>query len=53
MIKNKISRNDVIIAIGGGVVGDLAGFAAATYLVITLAIAAFARRLERRLAESD
>ena len=29
------------------------GFAAATYLVITLAIAAFARRLERRLAESD
>ena len=29
------------------------GFAAATYLVITLAIATFARRLERRLAESD
>jgi len=25
-------RNDVIIALGGGVVGDLAGFAAATYL---------------------
>lgn len=29
------------------------GFAAATYLVITLTISAFARRLERRLAESD
>ena len=29
------------------------GFAAVTYLVITLTIAAFARRLERRLAESD
>lgn len=29
---NSISRNDCIIALGGGVVGDLAGFAAATYL---------------------
>lgn len=28
----KLSRNDLIIALGGGVVGDLAGFAAATYL---------------------
>jgi len=27
-----IERNDVVIALGGGVVGDLAGFAAATYL---------------------
>ncbi len=27
-----ITRKDVIIALGGGVVGDLAGFAAATYL---------------------
>ncbi|MGE5678603.1 MAG: 3-dehydroquinate synthase [Pseudomonadota bacterium] len=27
-----ISRGDLIIALGGGVVGDLAGFAAATYL---------------------
>lgn len=27
-----ITRQDVIIALGGGVVGDLAGFAAATYL---------------------
>lgn len=26
-----LSRNDVIVAIGGGVVGDLAGFVAATY----------------------
>jgi 3-dehydroquinate synthase len=25
-------RNDVVVALGGGVVGDLAGFAAATYL---------------------
>ena len=29
---NKFERNDAIIALGGGVVGDLAGFAAATYL---------------------
>ena len=28
----KLTRNDLIIALGGGVVGDLAGFAAATYL---------------------
>jgi 3-dehydroquinate synthase len=28
----KISRQDLIIAFGGGVVGDLAGFAASTYL---------------------
>jgi len=27
-----VNRGDVIIALGGGVVGDLAGFAAATYL---------------------
>ena len=27
----KITRSDVIIALGGGVIGDLAGFAAATY----------------------
>lgn len=29
---NGLSRSDCIIALGGGVVGDLAGFAAATYL---------------------
>lgn len=29
---NSITRTDVIIALGGGVVGDLAGFAAATWL---------------------
>ena len=29
---NGISRSDLIVALGGGVVGDLAGFAAATYL---------------------
>ena len=28
----KLTRNDVIIALGGGVVGDLAGFAAAVYM---------------------
>jgi len=27
-----IERNDVVVALGGGVVGDLAGFAAASYL---------------------
>jgi len=27
-----ITRSDIIVALGGGVVGDLAGFAAATYL---------------------
>ena len=29
---NELTRTDVIIALGGGVVGDLAGFVAATYL---------------------
>jgi len=29
---NRITRTDVIIALGGGVVGDISGFAAATYL---------------------
>ena len=28
----QITRSDVIVALGGGVVGDLAGYAAATYL---------------------
>ncbi len=32
LAKNQITRSDCIIALGGGVVGDLAGFAAATYL---------------------
>ncbi|MCL2392469.1 MAG: 3-dehydroquinate synthase [Oscillospiraceae bacterium] len=32
LAKEKVTRTDVIIALGGGVVGDLAGFAAATYL---------------------
>ena len=27
-----LTRNDVIIAVGGGVVGDIAGFAASTYM---------------------
>lgn len=31
-LKNKLERKDAIVAIGGGVVGDIAGFAAATYL---------------------
>jgi 3-dehydroquinate synthase len=29
---NRFDRNDMIIALGGGVTGDIAGFAAATYL---------------------
>lgn len=32
LAKNHVTRSDCIIALGGGVVGDLAGFAAATYL---------------------
>lgn len=32
LAENHITRTDLIIALGGGVVGDLAGFAAATYL---------------------
>ncbi|MGP1403069.1 MAG: 3-dehydroquinate synthase [Catonella sp.] len=32
LINNNFERKDVILAVGGGVVGDLAGFAAATYL---------------------
>ena len=29
--EHRFSRSDVVVALGGGVVGDLAGFAAATY----------------------
>lgn len=32
LAENKVSRADIIIALGGGVVGDIGGFAAATYL---------------------
>ncbi len=32
LAENQISRSDCLIALGGGVVGDLTGFAAATYL---------------------
>ncbi len=32
LAKERISRSAVIIALGGGVIGDLAGFVAATYL---------------------
>ena len=32
LAENKITRSDCIFALGGGVVGDLAGFCAATYL---------------------
>ena len=31
LIENNFSRNDAIIALGGGVVGDLAGFVSSTY----------------------
>jgi 3-dehydroquinate synthase len=32
LIEHGVERSDVIVALGGGVVGDLAGFVAATYL---------------------
>ena len=32
LAENQITRADCIVALGGGVVGDIAGFAAATYL---------------------
>ena len=32
LAQNRLTRTDLIVALGGGVVGDLAGFAAATYL---------------------
>lgn len=32
LAENKVTRTDCIIALGGGVVGDITGFAAATYL---------------------
>ena len=32
MLQAKISRSDLVIALGGGVIGDLAGFAASSFL---------------------
>lgn len=32
MVKNGFTRSDCVIAIGGGVVGDMSGFAAATFM---------------------
>ncbi len=32
LIENKFDRHDLLIALGGGVVGDMTGFCAATYL---------------------
>ncbi|MBO6240000.1 MAG: 3-dehydroquinate synthase [Butyrivibrio sp.] len=32
LIENHFGRHDLIVALGGGVVGDMAGFASATYL---------------------
>jgi len=32
LVRQRVERDDVIIALGGGVVGDLAGFAAATFM---------------------
>ena len=32
LAEHKLTRTDLMVALGGGVVGDLAGFAAATYL---------------------
>lgn len=32
LAENRLTRSDIIVALGGGVTGDLAGFAAASYL---------------------
>jgi len=32
LIEHRVERNDVIVALGGGMIGDLAGFIAATFL---------------------
>jgi 3-dehydroquinate synthase len=32
LIEQRVERSDLIVALGGGVIGDLAGFVAATYL---------------------
>lgn len=32
MLENEFTRTDAVVAVGGGVVGDLSGFAAATYM---------------------
>jgi len=32
LAENQLTRSDLLVALGGGVVGDMAGFAAATYL---------------------
>ncbi len=32
LASSKLSRTDIVVALGGGVVGDMAGFCAATYL---------------------
>ncbi len=32
MTENNFTRNDAVIAVGGGVVGDISGFAASTYM---------------------
>lgn len=32
MAKHQLTRSDIVVALGGGVMGDLAGFAAATFL---------------------
>ena len=32
LVQNRVERDDILVALGGGMVGDLAGYVAATYL---------------------